>query len=89
MLSCFQGIYTIVQYSCINPGDLKIYLKTKYSAILQFTKKQPVWQNDPDTHHSGKLDPDPDPDPHRSEKMEALEGHFRALKGPNLERSEW
>ncbi len=32
----------------------------------------------------GKLDPDP----HQSEKMEALDGHFGALEGPNLEKSE-
>ncbi len=25
-------------------------------------------------------------DPHQSEKVEALEGHFRALEGPNLEK---
>jgi hypothetical protein len=40
---------------------------------------------DPDSHQSGKLDPDPDP--HQSEKEEASEGHFRALKGPTLEKS--
>ncbi len=48
-----------------------------------------------DPHHFGKLDPDPDtyqsekqdPDPHQSEKVEALEGHFGPLEGPNL--SEW
>jgi hypothetical protein len=39
---------------------------------------------DPDAHQSGK--PDPDPDPHQSEKVEALEGHFGALEGPNLEK---
>jgi hypothetical protein len=48
---------------------------------------------DPD--HFGKLDPDPhesgklDPDPHQSEKVEGLEGHFCALEGSNLEKSEW
>jgi hypothetical protein len=42
---------------------------------------------DPDPHQSGKLDPDPGP--HQSEKMEALEGHFGALEGPYLEKSEW
>jgi hypothetical protein len=31
-------------------------------------------------HQSGKLDPDP----HQSKKVEALEGHFKALEGPNL-----
>jgi hypothetical protein len=30
-----------------------------------------------------------DPDPHQSEKVEALDGHFEALEGPNLEESEW
>jgi hypothetical protein len=46
-----------------------------------------------DPHHFEKLDPDPhqsekqDPDPHQSEKLEALEGHFGALEGPNLEES--
>jgi hypothetical protein len=52
------------------------------------------WKLVPDSHHSGKLDPDPDhsekqdsdPDPHRSEKVEALEGHFGALEGPNMEK---
>jgi hypothetical protein len=52
---------------------------------------------DPDPHNSGKLYPDPDPhqseqldpDPHQSEKEEALEGHFGALEGQNLEKSEW
>jgi hypothetical protein len=52
---------------------------------------------DPDPHQNVKLDPDPDPhqkekqepDPHQSEKMEAREGHFGALEGPNLEKSEW
>ncbi len=45
--------------------------------------------------HFGNLDPDPhrsekqDPDPHQSEKVEALEGHFEALEGPNLGKSEW
>jgi hypothetical protein len=42
-----------------------------------------------DPHHFGKQDPDPDPDPHQSEKKEALECHFGALDGPNLEKSEW
>jgi hypothetical protein len=37
---------------------------------------------DPDPHHFGKLDPDP----HQSEKLEALEGHFGALEGPNLQK---
>jgi hypothetical protein len=45
-----------------------------------------------DLHHFGKLDPYPDPrqnekqdlDSHQSEKVEALEGHFGALEGPNL-----
>jgi hypothetical protein len=47
---------------------------------------------DPDTQQSGKTDPDPhqsekqDPDPHQSEKVEALEDHFGALEGPNLEK---
>jgi hypothetical protein len=45
-------------------------------------------------HQSGKMDPDPhqsekqDPDPHQSEKVEALEGHFGALEGPNLGKRE-
>jgi hypothetical protein len=38
-----------------------------------------------DHHHFGKLDPDP----HQSEEVEALEGHFEALNGPNLGKSEW
>jgi hypothetical protein len=50
-----------------------------------------------DRHNFGKLDPDPDthqngkPDPHQSEKVQAIEGHghFGALDGPNLEKSEW
>ncbi len=45
----------------------------------------------PDLHQSGKLEPVPDPhqsekqdpDSHQSEKVEALEGHFGALEGPN------
>jgi hypothetical protein len=47
---------------------------------------------DPDPHHFGKLNLDPhqserqDPDPHQSDKVEALEGHFGALEGPNLEK---
>jgi hypothetical protein len=59
---------------------------------------------DPDPHHfgkldlhqSGKLDPDPDPhqsernpDPHQSEKVEILEGHFSALEGLSLGKSEF
>jgi hypothetical protein len=32
---------------------------------------------------------DPDPDRQESEKVEALEGHFGALEGPNLEKKEW
>jgi hypothetical protein len=36
-------------------------------------------------HHFGKLDPDP----HQSEKVEVFEGHFEALEGPNLAKSEW
>ncbi len=58
------------------------------------------WEADPDLHphQSGKLDQDsdpqsvkqdPDPDPHQSEKVEAYEGHFGALEGPNLGKSEW
>jgi|688.fasta_scaffold2567898_1 hypothetical protein len=38
---------------------------------------------DADPHHLEKLDPPQngklDPDPHQSEKVEALEDHFRAL----------
>ncbi len=47
----------------------------------------------PDLHQSGKLDPNPHqsekqvPDPHQSEKVNAIEGHFGALEGPNLEKS--
>jgi hypothetical protein len=45
------------------------------------------WNVDPDPRQSGKLDSDLDPDldPHQNEKVEALEGHFGALEGPNLE----
>jgi hypothetical protein len=51
----------------------------------------------PDPYQSGKLDldphrsekQDPDPDRQQSEKVEALEGHFGALEGPNLEKKEW
>jgi hypothetical protein len=45
-----------------------------------------------DLHKSGKLDPDPHqsekqhPDPHQREKVEALDGQFGALEGPNLEK---
>ncbi len=47
---------------------------------------------DPDPHHFGKLDPDPhqsgkldpDLDPQQSEKVQASEGLFEALEGPNL-----
>jgi hypothetical protein len=42
---------------------------------------------DQDPHKSEKKDLDPDP--HQSGKLEALESHFEALKGPNLEKSEW
>jgi hypothetical protein len=60
-----------------------------------------LWEADPDLHphQSGKLDQDsdphqnvkqdPNPNPHQSEKVEAFEGHFGALEGPNLGRSEW
>ncbi len=37
----------------------------------------------PHPHQSGKLDPDPDPHPHQSEKVEALEGNFGAVEGPD------
>jgi hypothetical protein len=46
-----------------------------------------------DPHHFGKLDPDPhrsekqDPDPHEIKKVEAFDGHFGALEGPNLGKS--
>jgi hypothetical protein len=49
---------------------------------------------DPHPHQSGKLDPYPyqsekhDPDPQQSKEVEALEGHFRAMEGPNLGNSE-
>jgi hypothetical protein len=36
---------------------------------------------DPDPHQREKQDPDP----HHSEELEALEGHFGALEGLNLE----
>ncbi len=39
----------------------------------------------PDPHQSGKLDSDP----HQSEKVEALDGNFGAMEGPNLEKIEW
>ncbi len=48
---------------------------------------------DPHPHQSGKLDPDPDPHPHQSEKqfpdthqsekVEALEGNFGTVEGPD------
>ncbi len=38
----------------------------------------------PDPNHFGKLDPDP----HQIEKVEALEGHFGGLEGPNQGKSE-
>jgi hypothetical protein len=44
-----------------------------------------------DPHHFWKFKVeklDPDPDPHQNEKMEALEGHFGALRGPNSGNSE-
>ncbi len=37
-----------------------------------------------DSHHFRKLDPDLDTDPYQREKVEALEGQFAALEGPNL-----
>ncbi len=40
---------------------------------------------DPDPHKSEKQDPDS----HKSEEVEALEGNFRALEGPNLGKREW
>jgi hypothetical protein len=43
---------------------------------------------DPDPHgfaSFGKLDQAP----HETERLEALYGHFKALEGPNLEKSEW
>jgi hypothetical protein len=48
-----------------------------------------------DPHHIGKLDPDPDPHQGKSRirilkvKGGSLRGHFEALEGPNLEKSEW
>jgi hypothetical protein len=43
-----------------------------------------------DRHNFGKLNPDEHqsgkPDPDQSEKMEALESHFGALEGPNMEK---
>jgi hypothetical protein len=54
---------------------------------------------DPYPHQSREMAPhsdslrsekqDPDLDPHRSEKVEACEGHFGALVDPNLGESEW
>ncbi len=51
----------------------------------------------PGQHQSVKLDPDPDS--HQSEKQirnrinikvkRSLKGHFGALEGPNLGKSEW
>ncbi len=44
-----------------------------------------------DQYNFGRLDQDPhqieeqNPDLHRSEKVEVLDDHFGALKGPNLE----
>jgi hypothetical protein len=47
-----------------------------------------------DPHHSGKLDPDPrrrekqDLNLHQINKVEALGGHFGALEGSSLGKSE-
>ncbi len=49
-----------------------------------------------DLRHFGKLDSDPDPhqiekkdlDPLKSEKVEALDGQFGSLEGPNLEKGD-
>jgi hypothetical protein len=49
---------------------------------------------DPDPHQSSKMHPhqseQPDPDPHQSNKVKVLhvEGHFEALEGPNMGKSE-
>jgi hypothetical protein len=48
---------------------------------------------DPDPHQRETYCPDPDqsekqaPDPHQSDKIDALEGQFGTLEGPNLENS--
>ncbi len=38
-----------------------------------------------DPHQGEKYNPDP----HQSDKVEALEGHFGALEGPNLQKNQW
>jgi hypothetical protein len=55
----------------------------------------PLGKLEPDPHQSGMLDPGPhrsekqDPEPHQSKNVEASEGHFEALEGLNLGKSEW
>ncbi len=64
---------------------------------ILYVAKSSVADPDTDPQNFGNLDPDPhqmgmldlDSDSHQSEKVEALEGHFRALDGPNLVNSEW
>ncbi len=73
---------------CSVPCSLKLLL------LLSPTSTQPVTDalldllgklgRDLDPEQSGNLDPEP----YQSEKVEALTGHFEALKGPNLEKSE-
>jgi hypothetical protein len=49
---------------------------------------------DPDPYQSEKLNTDPYqsgkqvPDPHQNEQLEAVEGHFGAFEGPNLDKVE-
>ncbi len=91
----------INDHDCIiDQNDICLFCEDdKMEMMIEFSAGDPdpphFGKVDPNPHRSGKLDPDPhrsekqDPDPHQSEKVEALEGHFGALEGPNLEKGEW
>ncbi len=90
------SIFSFIHSVCSFPWSLKLLLHILL-LLLSPTSTQPVTDAlldllgkldpDLDPEQSGKLDPDPEP--HQSEKVEALESHFGALEGLNLEKSEW
>jgi hypothetical protein len=62
---------------------------TRSYAISLQVGIQPHSVADPDPHHFGKLDSDPQQNEKLDRiRMQALEGHFGALEGPSLEKSE-
>jgi hypothetical protein len=76
------GLYCQYIYSLLCPEDFTIIYECPHHFGDAGSGSGSVSEGNEYLDQSEKQDPDQ----HQSENVEALEGHFKALEGPNLEK---